>query len=153
MKNDKAICISYKQTFTNHIEFDSTFDDIISTIENLYNINLLDRINNGMYFNTIEEVDFEYEIEDMLLFVDDELINIIQTKMEEDKNIQILRFEDVTKRIINEDKCILNEFSVSDEYIFEYKENVLGKDGILDKIASHGIGSLTEIDFRVLEQI
>jgi hypothetical protein len=149
MKNDKVIYISYKQTFTN--KFDSTFDDIISTIENLYNINLLDRMDNGMYFNAIEEVDFEYEIEDMLLFVDDELMNIIQTKMENDKNIEIFKFEDVTERIIDEDKCILDEFSVSDDYIFEYKKITLGRDGILDKITSKGINSLTEIDFKVLE--
>lgn len=151
MKDYRAVYISYKQTFVNHVDFDSTFDKIVSMVDNLYKVNLLDMMGNGIFVNEIEEVEFEYEIGNMLLFLDSELLSLFKIEMEGDKNIEIFKFEDVTPKVVSEDKSLIDEFSLSDDYIFEYKKVAVGKDGILDKILSSGIGSLTEIDTKVLE--
>jgi len=151
MKDYRAVYISYKQIFTNHVDFDSTFDKIVSTVSNLYKVNLLDMMDNGIFVNEIEEVENEYEIGNMLIFLDDELISLFKTEMDKDENIQIFKFEDVTSKIVNEDKSLIDEFSLSGDYIFEFKNVAIGKDGILDKILDSGIDSLTEIDTKVLE--
>lgn len=151
MKDYRAIYISYKQIFTNHVDFDSTFDKIVSTVSNLYKVNLLDMMDNGIFVNEIEDVENEYEIGNMLLFLDDELISLFKSEMEDDENIEIFKFEDVTSKVVSEDKSLIDEFSLSDDYIFEYKKVAVGKDGILDKIIASGIDSLTEIDTKVLE--
>jgi hypothetical protein len=145
-----AFILSYKENFTNHIDFNSFFIKVKEKIKNIYNINIDELLGVSIYGNEIESVYLEYEIEKSLFLLNNEITNFIKNEIINSKNVELLNFIDVTEKLLHEDVDIINEFNIDQKSLYEYKNNYFTTDNILDKIIDHGKDSLTEIDLKIL---